>query len=332
MEQKNQTRREISRRQEMANEGVINAQFTQKGWFVKVKPAISIHKIIFDFVEKGKNGSGFAIYVDLDTFDNWVDDILDRTMLRVLASEKEANESYPKFYKFTTGENAEKSVGIANSTGNNGGYVINATTVVDKKKVYANVPVNYDWLKTTAKYYRRVTKASEVFEKIALDTYNSSNKYHKESPGERTAEPNSQQFNNSPSQSTTPPATSSIPTVEQNTSFWDDIKGKQEMKQETSRQAQQKTEQSTSVQQSSSLAQIVSLKLQVVKPIADMQNGGAALKAKTGDGKEFAVIFGPEHKNNEAEWKAFVDYAEVDAIIAIEGAIKENKIYVKTIA
>ena len=54
-------------RQRYAEEGCINAAFTLNGWFVKIKPAYAIDKVIFSFVAKGSSGKqSFNVYVDLD--------------------------------------------------------------------------------------------------------------------------------------------------------------------------------------------------------------------------------------------------------------------------
>ena len=41
-------------RQNMASEGVLNEQYTLNSWFVKVKIAFGIDRVVFSFVEKGK--------------------------------------------------------------------------------------------------------------------------------------------------------------------------------------------------------------------------------------------------------------------------------------
>ena len=86
-------------------------------------------------------------------FDNWAYDILHGRLERVLSAEKQAGEKYPKCYKYTTGENAEKSRGIMNST--SGGYCVNAS-VPGKDgdgKIYANVPVSFHDLRHIAERF-----------------------------------------------------------------------------------------------------------------------------------------------------------------------------------
>lgn len=202
MKEKKEKEARMSMRQKLCVEGVIAAQYTQNGWFVKVKPAFTINKVIFSFVMKGKSGDGFDIYMDLDRFDNWVDDIQSRILLRVLAEEKAANEQYPKTYKYVTGENGEKSVGICNSS-KGASFVLNGCTVKDGSKVYANVPVDFDWLRTMAKYFKRCVEIEGVFENYAKTLMEAANAYHQNVPKdqetEHTEEPAPQEKPSDPS-------------------------------------------------------------------------------------------------------------------------------------
>lgn len=149
-------------------EGIIGAQYTQNGWFVKLKPILSTNKkntfaynkpsILFSFVEKGKKGAGFDIYVDIDVFDNWSDDVLGipEKFRKTIEAERAAGSTYPKAYKYVTGNNGEKSVGFAPAS--KGFAVINGVTVKDGAKQYANIPVDYDWIRTVCKRYRRIVR------------------------------------------------------------------------------------------------------------------------------------------------------------------------------
>ena len=150
-----------------AENGLIAEQYTQNGWFVKIKPIFSLDKknefaynrptVLFSFVEKGKNGSGFDVYVDMDVFDLWADDVLDRTFKKTLEAESQAGEKYPVTYKYVTGSNGEKTVGFCKSTAKGAFATVNGSTVKDGKKIFANVPVDYNWLRICMKWYRRVT-------------------------------------------------------------------------------------------------------------------------------------------------------------------------------
>ena len=167
-----------SKRLEMAEEGVLNSQYTQNSWFVKVKVAYAIERVVFSFVKKGKQGSGFDIYVDMFAFDIWADDILNGTLARVIAAEKKAGEEYPKTYKFVTGDKGQKSVGFAMSSSGNG-YVVNGSIVNSEgKREYGNVPVDYMWLRILAKNFKRTSEAH--FSELAKITVEASTKFHGE--------------------------------------------------------------------------------------------------------------------------------------------------------
>lgn len=124
-----------------------------KSWGLIVRPWFSADKLVFSFIEKGKNGAGFDIFIDCQKdgaqcFDNWAYDILhDRRLEYILANEKKQGQKYPAHYKYVTGESGNKSIGIANA--NNGGYIING--MVDK--TYANVMVGYHDLRHLAERY-----------------------------------------------------------------------------------------------------------------------------------------------------------------------------------
>lgn len=340
--------RKLSRRQEMANEGTINAQYTQNAWFVKVKPAFSIHKILIDFVEKGKKGSGFGIYVDLDLFDNWMDDVLSRTFARMLRAELEAGEKYPKYYKYVTGENGEKSVGFANSTGKSGGYVINGSTVVNGSRVFANVPVDYNWLSTTAKYYKACVKEAQVFETMARTIVEASQKYHQEAPDDQmdggiptqTASAGSSKnvytTNKAPAATQQPAPAASAKSASAVVKGYDGtgaLPAASAPVQEAPQQPAPEASQSAKVASEKTVrAQVVSTRLQVTTPLTDMKNGGKALKAKDKDGKEFAVVFSAESKSKPG-WSEFEAFAkESGAVIGITGAIRDNTFFVHSFA
>lgn len=147
--------------------GCLNSAFTLNKWFVKVRPCYGIGKVCFSFVlktqkaeEKGK--ISFDVYMDMDEFDNWCDDILDRTMAKQIALERKNSADKP-FYTFTTGENGSYKMSFGFST-------VSDVNICGKGKhkesgkpvgnyLTANVPVNYSWLRTLAKYYRRTSAA-----------------------------------------------------------------------------------------------------------------------------------------------------------------------------
>ena len=174
----NQQKERKSKRQRMAESGVIAEQYqlTDGSWFVRIYPCLNIGKYKFSFAQKGSNGKGFDVYMDIEDLELWVDDILDasKTLLKTILAEKKANENYHKTYKYVTGENGMNSLGIGVATVNNNGFaVINGSGLVTEtnengesttKKRYANVPVDYNWLRKFAKEFRRET--SSYFRKM----------------------------------------------------------------------------------------------------------------------------------------------------------------------
>lgn len=174
-------------RQRYAEEGCINAAFTLNGWFVKIKPAYAIDKVIFSFVAKGSSGKqSFNVYVDLDIFDLWMDDVSSFRMLRKLQEENAAGKKYPEAYKVVTGENGSYMVGFCVSTKENmiaingsGKHKENGAQTGDTLRAF--IPVSYDWLRITAKYYKRT--CLEHFKKLATTILTESSSYHSPDQG-----------------------------------------------------------------------------------------------------------------------------------------------------
>ncbi len=162
-------------RQNMASEGVLNEQYTLDSWFVKIKPAYGIDRVNFSFVEKGKNGKGFNVYVNIDTFYNWMEDVQNFRLYKIIEAEKKENSKYPKQSTFITGTTGEKSVGFAPSTIKTAFVVINGTYKSDSGNQYACVPVDYDWLRTTARWFFLTSKS--YYEEMAETTVKSSTAY-----------------------------------------------------------------------------------------------------------------------------------------------------------
>ena len=153
-----------SKRRIYAEEGLLNAAFTLNGWFVKLKPAYAIDKMVFCFVKKNtKAAQSFNVYMDLDDFDIWMSDIENFRMKRIIDEEGKAKKTLPETYKIVTGEKGAFSVGICKSS-NGDGYVINGHGKKKENGKYtgdfmnAFVPVSYDWLRVTARYYKLTVK------------------------------------------------------------------------------------------------------------------------------------------------------------------------------
>ncbi|WP_026667646.1 hypothetical protein [Butyrivibrio sp. AE2005] len=162
-----QNSRELSLIEEHMSQNVIFETWTQT-WGLRVYPAYGIDKIKFGFIKKNTKGKGFDIFMDClrdDTqcFDNWAYDILHGRFERNLANEKQAGEQYPKTYKYITGKNGQKTLGIMNSK--NGGYCINVPLlgkdgnpvkeIKDNKEkiIYINIPVSFHGLRHLAERY-----------------------------------------------------------------------------------------------------------------------------------------------------------------------------------
>lgn len=157
----NENRRSVSMVQEQMEKNVLFELWTQT-WGVKVYPWYAVDKLKFSFIEKGQEGKGksFSICMDanregINCFSNWAYDILhDRRFESVLAAEAKNNEKYPKYYRYVTGDNAEKSIGVMNSS--KGGYCLNASIPgPDGKKIFANIPLGFHDLRILAERFER---------------------------------------------------------------------------------------------------------------------------------------------------------------------------------
>ncbi len=141
------------------NEGLLGACYTQKGWFVKIKPCLSIDKIKFAFVKMNSKGSGFDVYCDIPKFDLLCDDILAFRLERKIEQEKALQVSDPKNHQnptswvHKTGEKASKFVRIG--AGKSGVLIQGGKAGEDNQ--FANVPCAYDDLRIIAKWFKRVS-------------------------------------------------------------------------------------------------------------------------------------------------------------------------------
>ena len=161
-----------------------------KTWGLSVYPAYGIDKVKFSFIEVGAEGKGksFDIYVDTvrdgaQCFDNWAFDILnDRRFERVLAEEAKAGNKYPVAYKYVTGENGEKGVGICNSTAAGKYSFQGEIPGADGKKVYANVQCNFNDLRRLAENFVKSYEARR-------EEYKRDEAVEKESPQPAASKP-----------------------------------------------------------------------------------------------------------------------------------------------
>lgn len=138
----------------LLSESCIAAFYTMSGYFVKVYPALNIDKVKFSFVEKGKQGSGFDIYVDVEKFLLLTIDILSGAFFRRLAEDK---GDFPQAWTYVTGENGAKNLAIG--AGKKGIVIQGRVKNEDKSKAKsAFVPVgSYADLRTMAEMFQIVT-------------------------------------------------------------------------------------------------------------------------------------------------------------------------------
>ncbi len=168
MKSNSKTQRPNSR-SALLKSGCIGAFYTLNGYFLKVKPAYKIDKVIFSFVQKGKSGEGFDIYVDIDKFDLLCDSILSKDFGKLLP---ESNQEHPA-WKYVTGNNGSKSLTIFKG---NHGIVIHGYD--GQKKRNASVPVYYTDLQITAKWHRRIfSKYSEKLILFCMQAMEDKSKY-----------------------------------------------------------------------------------------------------------------------------------------------------------
>lgn len=192
--------REISPVEEDAREGLLFKSW-KSDWGLKVSTWYGMDKIKFAFIEIGAGGKGRSFDVFMPTikddsvcFDNWAHDMLNdlgvQDIRAVLAAESKAGEKYPKYYKFITGDNGEKSIGICNST--KGGYCINGsiTRATGKKKAdgspeyktdFANIAISYYDLRRIAERYMATYEERRAeLEELRIQGIKDSYKNHKE--------------------------------------------------------------------------------------------------------------------------------------------------------
>ncbi len=143
-------------RSALMKSGCIAAFYTLNGYFLKVKPAFGIDKVMFSFVQKGSQGKGFDVYMDVDIFDNLCDMILSRELDRNLTG---SSQKEPAF-SYVTGQNGAKQLSIF---AGNSGTVIHGW--FSENKLNANVPVKAEQLRIMAKWFRRI--CGKYYEEMA---------------------------------------------------------------------------------------------------------------------------------------------------------------------
>lgn len=140
-------------------------------WFVKIKPAFGIEKLLFSFVKINTKGAGFDIYMSMRTFRGWALRIRRGDFIPDLEREKAAGQRYPVLYKYETGQNGSKKLGFMLSD-TPGKVVINARAA---GKSYVNIAVEYAFLENLADDFLQASK--EVFQVLLADTVHVSQSY-----------------------------------------------------------------------------------------------------------------------------------------------------------
>lgn len=191
-------------RSALMRSGCLAAFYTLNGYFLKVKPAFGIDKVMFSFVQKGSQGQGFDVYMDIDRFDNLCDMILSRELDRKLDGSSQQNPAY----SYVTGQNGAKQLSIF---AGKAGVVIHGWYA--EKKLNANVPVQTDELRTMAKWFRRICgKYYEELTGYCLEAMNGNARFFEQNQDEPSEEPvvseDKPQAQDSPNQQNQQPKTS----------------------------------------------------------------------------------------------------------------------------
>ena len=98
-------------KREEAREGDIACFYAEKN-FLKVKQAFAIDKVCFSFVKKGTKGDGVNIYMPIDEFDLLCEKILNLSLHKKIADEKQRKVEYPGAYSCTVGTDGSKKICI----------------------------------------------------------------------------------------------------------------------------------------------------------------------------------------------------------------------------
>ena len=161
--------RTMSLIEEQRRDNSILSIWTKKNGLI-VRPWYKVDKVVYDVIEVGEQGAGIQVCQSTlgqaNCLDDWAYDILssNRRFEAIMQAESKAGEKYPKAYKWVTGESAEKSIGIANSSSGNG-YVIN----VNEGNKHYNIPVSFhDLRRFSEAYLRSYETRKEELEQIRL--------------------------------------------------------------------------------------------------------------------------------------------------------------------
>lgn len=141
-----------SKTRKLAEEGCFGAFYTLDKWFVKFKPAYLIDAVEVSFVQKGKKGEGFDVYISIQAFSFLCNQILSFRMEKLIEIERTKHLQNPECFEYVTGDNGQKKVAIG--AGMNGNVVIQGKN----GNVWANVPCSYQDLWIMADMFCRTSE------------------------------------------------------------------------------------------------------------------------------------------------------------------------------
>ncbi len=134
-------------------DGAIANFYTQDGYFIKVRPCLSIDKVKFSFVEKGSEGkNALDIYVGTEDFDNFCDEILSGVMYKKVQEDK---GDFPNAWVYVTGTNGSKELHFG--SGSMQPLVFQGRDKINKFNAFVGVG-NWDDVRNMAKMWRRISK------------------------------------------------------------------------------------------------------------------------------------------------------------------------------
>jgi len=276
----NNSNNKESKLRTLLKEGCIAAFYTEKGYFVKIKLALSIDKVGFSFVKKGEKGAGFDIYVDTDKFDLLCDDIRNGNFYKKIVEDTKSD--YPEAWKYTTGDNGSKYIAIGKGQK---GIVIQGKDNNTKKNAFVMVG-SYEDLKCMAKWYARCSKSYyDGLVNICLEAIDKNSRYFK----------NNDDSGNIPQ------------TSSQNTS--------EEPKPSPNPQKKEEKEDKKTLKD---LLQKTILLRSTTLLTSFGSNGYFCLKSFTQDNKEMVFVINPNDIEKEV-WQNFKDIAGASANIKYEG-------------
>ncbi len=169
----------LSKAKALAKNGELLRAWNIKegGWNLTVSPALMIDKVKFSFFLTGKQGQGFDLFFDAGQWYLWCQDLIDRTMVKVLAAEKQAGEQYPKYYNIPNfGADGKNSLGL--SMANKAGHIV-VNGKKDQSRAIVPLPImGEDGLRLAAEKFIRIYE--KHLDELAAETMEMSQKWFKE--------------------------------------------------------------------------------------------------------------------------------------------------------